>query len=358
MRIRSIAALALLIATTFARADDKILGPADYIAILTDSKLRYNMLSTPSVRPMKMLECPVRTEQMRVVKAANGERALDQWNVKLEALKLANEGETLYQAQDFDGAAAKYRQAIAADPDFVGAYFFLGDALLFGAKDPNAALEQYRKGIALDPTLHTGYLFSSTALVQLGQVAGAREQIVQALLNNPRYDSAWKVLQNSQRLQIKPVVRHKFEQPVGMVGIAAKDGIDIFGGVDAQYLGYAMCKAVWANEKPFADKHSPDAWTLEEERACVLNQMQSAYNATEAQVKKKNRRATEEQIVAALPPLERHLLEVAQARLLDGYILFEIIGQHCPLSTAMLDDQSREQIAQYLRKFVIVPATN
>jgi hypothetical protein len=58
--------------------------------------------------------------------------------------------------------------------------------------------------------------------------------------------------------------------------------------------------------------------------------------------------------VDAMPPLERHLWEVAQAKLLDGYILFEIIGQHCPMVMSTGNDEAIKQVDAYIRKYVIV----
>jgi tetratricopeptide (TPR) repeat protein len=154
------------LALTASAAD--LLGPADYLKILVDSKLHYNVQSEPAKKPLEEMVCARRDASMRVVQ--NGkEKTLVAWTVKPEASSLFDEGESFYQAEKYAEAAAKYRQAIEADPEAVAAYFCYGDTFLFGAKDPAGALAQYQKGIALDPTLPLGYFFSSTALVQLGK---------------------------------------------------------------------------------------------------------------------------------------------------------------------------------------------
>ena len=61
-------------------------------------------------------------------------------------------------------------------------------------------------------------------------------------------------------------------------------------------------------------------------------------------------------MIAALPPLEAHLFEVAQANLLDAYILFEIIGRHCAISLSLMNDDARQMIEAYIRKYIIVAA--
>jgi hypothetical protein len=60
--------------------------------------------------------------------------------------------------------------------------------------------------------------------------------------------------------------------------------------------------------------------------------------------------------LAAMPQLERHIYEAAQAHLLDGYLLFEIIGQKCRIGMSMMDDASRQQVEGYIRKYIILAA--
>jgi len=333
--MRSIFVLLFLVASAAAAED--VLGPAEYLAILAESKLHYNILSTPSKTPIEELRCPRRDESTRLV-IEGDKKKLVAWTVKLEALKLMNEGETLFQARDYAGATEKYKAAIAADPQAPSGYYFYGDALLFGSKDAAAALAQYEKGIALDPTQPLGHFFASTALVQLERPDEAREHVIKALTYYPSYQSLWKVAaSSSERWNVKPVVRHKFEPPAGYLGKGVK-GTDIYAGADNQWLGYAMCKAVWASEPQFAKRRTAGGWSLEEERACVLNQMMAQHNK------------------GAHTPLDQHLVDVLQAHLLDGYILFEIIGQHCPIGLSVLDDEAIRQIDGYIRKYVIVAA--
>ena len=280
---RLLLSLILIALPIIARADE-VLGPAEYLKILVDSKLHYNMLSQPSKTPAALMTCPRRDERMRVVREGDGKKLI-QWNVKLESLNLLNEGEVFYQAEKYDEAAAKFKAAIDMDPEFPSAYLFYGDVFLFGAKDPAAALAQYQKAIALDPTLPAPHFFASTAYTRLGRKAEAREQVIQALTFYPGYETLWKVAaQSPQGWGIKPVTRHKFEPPQGYLGAKTKDGIDIYGGTNGEWLGYAMCKAVWANEKKFEKRHSKDGWSTEEEHACVFNQLMSAYNATESKL--------------------------------------------------------------------------
>lgn len=359
--MRRVLALLPLFAVALTASAEDLLGPADYLAIMTASKLRYNLLGAPSKTPVAEMRCPRRDETTRV-KVEGREKTLVAWTIKVDAKKLLDEGEALYQAEDLPGAAEKYKAAIATDPEAVSGYYFYGDTLLFGAKDAAAALAQYEKGIALDPTMPSGHFFASTALVLLGRTDDAREQIIKALTYHPPYEMVWKIApQSHDRWNIKPIVRHTFEPPAGSVGVKGANGTDIYIGAGGEWLGYATCKAVWASEAKFRKRHRVDGWSLDEERACVLNQLMSRYNQTEAAMEEEQKKrgvaspaVKEDETIAALAPLDRHLFDVAKAQLLDGYILFEIIGQHCPISLSLMDDASIKQVDGYIRRYVIV----
>lgn len=355
--IAIILALTLLALPSFAA---EVLKPEDYLAIVGKSKLRYNILSEPSKTPVEELTCPRRDERTRLV-VDGKEKKLVAWQVAPAALKLLLEGEEHYDAQRMDEAAAKYKAAIATDPQALMAYFFLGDALLFGANDAEGALAQYRKGIALDPSIPTGHFFAASAYTQLGRLKEAREEIVQALIVYPGYEKVWKIgTQNPDYWDVKPMVRHPFEPPTGYLGRKGKNGIDVgidvFGGKDGEWLGYALCKAAWANEPQFDGKRGGSgSWSLEEERACVINQLTSTLNATDARLRKEQKTSiAENDVIAALPARERYLFDVAGADLLDGYILFEIIGQRCPIGMSLLNDDARRELEKYIRAYVVV----
>ncbi len=362
MRMRPLLLVLSFAFAAIAAADD-LLGPADYLKILMDSKLRYNFNQEPAKTPIAEMQCPRHDLSMRLINEGKDRKSLVNWVVKPEAIKLIVEGEKLFDNKDYAGASEKYKAAIDIDPEAVGAYYFYGDTLLFGVNDPESALVQYRKGIALDPTMPSGHFFASTALVRLGRRDEAREEIVQALTYYPGYEAIWKLADYADRWNAKPIVRHTFDVPAGYLGAKGSNGIDLYPGKDMKWFGYAACKAVWANEKKFAKKHKADGWSNEEEQACVLNQLMADYNTTEAtleEAKKKNDEAkpkvTEAEIIAAFDPFDRHLWDVAHDHMLEGYVFFEIIGQHCPLAMSLMIDEAKEAVEKYVRKYVIVAA--
>lgn len=358
MRYVQLAAALLVVLTgvSTAVAAEKPLSVVAYLKILADSKLTYNHIDQPSKTPVETRTCPDAEGPLRVVER-DGEKKLVPWIPSPAASKLLAEGEKAFQAGEHIEAAARFMLAVEKDPEAVTAHLFLGDAFLIGGKDPELALAQYQKAIALDPTFPSGHLFASTAYVQLGRKADAREEIIRLLTYHPSYEPVWKIARNPQVWGIRPVRSHRFEPPKGYLGVKGPKGIDIYGGTNGEWLGYALCKAAWANEPQFQAKRTEGGWSLDEEYACVLNQFGAVYNATKAKLQEKaSAPVAQSDVVAALPPLEAHLHEVASEQLLVGYILFEIVGRNCPLGLRVMDDAMKRQVEGYIRKYVIVAA--
>jgi len=349
-------AVGLIVLANVAAAGEPF-GPDEYLRILSDSKLRYNILGQPVKTPVEVRSCPNRDESMRVVQRG-GEKKLVPWPMSLDVSRLLADGEKSFQAGKYLEAAVKYAAALEKDPESAAGHLFYGDALLLGGKDPEAALAEYQKAIALDPTLPMAHFFASTAYVQLERKADAREEIIRALTFRPSYEAVWKVArQNPKTWGIRPVTLHRFEPPKGYLGVKGANGIDVFGGANGEWLGYAICKAVWANEDQFRTRHTDGGWAVEEEHACVLNQLTSVLNATEAKLRKQAAGPIDEKdVIATLPPLEAHIFEAANAKLLDGFILFEIVGRNCPIALCLMNDAAKQQIEAYIRRYVIVAA--
>jgi tetratricopeptide (TPR) repeat protein len=344
-----------LFAVSTAGAAEAPLSPAAYLKMLLDSKLQYNVIHEPSRTPAEIRTCPEPGGPLRVV-VRDGAKELVPWIPSPAASKLLAEGEKYFQAGEYVEAAARYMLATEKDPQALTAHLFLGDAYLIGGKDPEMALAQYQKAIALDPTFPSGHLFSATAYVQLGRKAEAREEIIRALTSHPTYEPVWKIARSApQTWGIRPVRPHRFEPPKGYLGAKGPKGIDVYGGANGEWIGYALCKAVWANEPQFQKKRAKGDWSLDEESACLQSQLASAYNATRVDLQKQvSAPVTESAVIAALPPLEAHLREVASEDLLDGYILFEILGRNCPVALRLIDDAMKQQVERYVRKYVIV----
>jgi len=355
---RSLAALLLLAAVPLAAAERR--NPAWYLKQLADSKHVYSVESKPAPDPIDEYTC--RTRVGKVARIRSGNR----WTLGIpqrhpDAAKLLAEAEELFDEGQFAEAAARYRKMIELDPNDVLAHLFYGDVFFVGESDYAGALAEYRKALAIDPANPSAYFFSANALMRLDRADEARAAVAAALSYNPVYESLYKVLDtNPEAFGLRPLARHRFDPPGGYLGKPDAKGIAIFGGEDGEWLTYAICKAVLRNEPAARKEVLGDAVeveaSFEEERACVTAHVEGNLNRARAMLEKTagTKPVSDADVLAAASPLVRHLAEVLQTGLLDGYVAFEILGQRCPIAAQMYPEPLHREVETYVARYVVV----
>jgi tetratricopeptide (TPR) repeat protein len=330
-------------------SQDDLLPPARILKVMTDSKLKYEIGPTlrPDVKPVEELSCLPRLPVQRVVIDAKGEKSLRAWEPAAKAAPHFMAAEKLFSEEHFPEATEEYRQLLALDPDFGPGWLYAGD-IPFGRGDYEAALKSYRKAIALDSTLATAHRFAADALLKLGRLDDAESEYVQAIAFDPSYDGAWEGLQVLGSLLSFKVVRPDFSPPEHWLGERQGDKVSIvFADSQKEWLGYVLCKAVWRNEEGYRRQRGGSqagkdyAWSTAEERDCLESYLIANVNASDGDT-------------AKMSPLARHLKEVAEAGLLDGFLSVAVIGKRCPIAAALLPDPLHADAERYIRAFVVV----
>lgn len=372
--LRRLFALLLLLAAAPLAADD-VSMPADIAKVMEQSNLVYSFgIGTGHIKkPLAKLECRARDSHERVVVDSEG-RHLVAWPAKEEARPHFEKAEEHYAAKRLAEAGAEYAEGLRLDPDYGPGWLFGGD-VPYGQGNYEEALTFYRRALALDPTLAQAHRFAADALRELGHYGEAEEEYVQALSYDPSYSNVLDALESLGEKAGFTVFRLELSPPKGAIGELVEGTVEI--GIDPAHLeelGYLNCKAVWRHEavwrarKLGRDPAAEYAWTPQEERECVAHYYLGLYQqiekrlkeeATKGEGKRKKRQVkiSEEEVLAAGPPILRHLHAVMQAKLFDGFVLFTTIGQRCPMTFPLMPDEMRGALEQYIRRFVILRPT-
>jgi len=348
-------------------------APADLLKAMTASKLHYDLgAKGPVEKPAEELHCPARSTQLRLVRSADGGKQLQLWQPAKEAEPHFDAAEKLFAAQSYEAAGEAYQKGLAVDPTYGPGWLYAGD-IPFARKDFATALTDYRKALELDPTLPQAHRFAADVLLKLGRFPEAEDEYVKALVYDPSYDGALEGLGVLGVGAGFTVARHEFLPPAAVLGEAEGGRVPIaLAAGQKPWLPYFLCRAIWRNEPPYRAQRLGRAaegayrWTLQEETECLLSYLVGNLNAAEGQLKEEAARKGRPKaeipaaaVLAGVPPLVRHLKEVADAGLLPGYALYAVLGQRCPSAIAMLPDTAQEDLERYIRRFVIVrtPAT-
>lgn len=360
--MRALAALVIIPlasgTATAPRAD--VLVPADYHAIMEKSPLLYS-IGAPVTKPLPRLSCPRRHSEMRVVEE-NGERSLVAWTPAPAAAPHAEAAERHYGAGELAEAEREYAALLAIDPDYGPGWLFRGD-VPFRRGDPAGALEHYRRALALDPTLPQAHRFAGDALAKLGRFAEAEEAYVQALAWDPGYSEAFDALEQLGRVRGFRVERFDWSLEA-VVGerIGREVAVQATDADSPEQLAYAICQAVWQSEDDFKARHgsAPGAWSSMIEEACILAAASAAWSHAAQRILDQSGAPADapepsrEEILARVPPWVRHLLERQDPAVLAGFVFFVAGGKQCPIAASLVPREIHDQVADYIRRFVIV----
>jgi tetratricopeptide (TPR) repeat protein len=340
---------------------------AQLMEIMTKSKLTYEIgVPRPVAHPVEVMSCSSRATEMRVIRSSGG-NSLQAWELSEKAKRHFEAAEKFFNEKSFSEAAEEYKKGLVLDPNYGPGWLYSGD-IPFGKGDYAAALVAYRKALALDPTLPQAHRFAADALLKMGRLDDAETEYVRALVYDPSYEGAWSGLELLGRLSGFTVKRPEFSPPDDMLGERQGDKVQIaIGEADQEWFGYFLCKAVWRNEDEYrrqkngGNKVQEYSWSTFEEKECLAAYLEFNINRIEAHLeeeaaKKGQPKAdfSESQLLAAAPEHVRSLVEVAQAGLLDGFMVMTVLGKRCPVAVSLVPESLLEDTERYVRRFVVV----
>jgi tetratricopeptide (TPR) repeat protein len=190
------------------------------------------------------------------------------------------------------------------------------------------------------------HLAKAEALLRMGRLDDAETEYVRALVYHPAYDGAWSGLESLGRIAGFQVKRPSFSPPTDALGERQGDKVQIgLAEKDLEWLSYFLCKAVWRNEPEYRRakgiKSEAYSWSTSEERECLTSYLGGSLALAKANL-------------AVLSPQARHLKEVAEAGLFDGFLIVADLGPRCPVAVPLLPESVLDQAERYIRRFAIL----
>ncbi len=373
---RSLAFILLLMPASPLYSVDPPASP-DFTAIQQHSQIAYKIVSLASgksvEKPVPELRCPPMRSRLRRVRDEHGVVSLKAWEPDAKAAPFFKEAESSLAARHLEEAANAYAKGLALSPEYGPGWANAGD-IQFARKDYAGALGFYRKALALDPSLAQAHHFAADSLFKLGQFSEAEDEYVQALVYDPSYEEVWSALKIVGPRAGFAAYRPAISTPAGAIGDNVDGKVEI-GVADPEWLPYLNCKAVWRHEDVYRKakvaavppRYSRSLtvagttypWSVAEEAECLRSYVAGNLSATAARLNPEGKSGqaagvSQERVLAAAPELVRTLVRVEEADLLDGFILFALFGQRCPMAVALFSDAERSQMERFVRKFVIV----
>jgi tetratricopeptide (TPR) repeat protein len=261
-------------------------------------------------------------------------------------------GETAFSKHDYDEAIKNYQRTLELDPQNYSATLFVGDAY-FAQKDFPQAQLWYDRAISVNPNIETAYRYEGDMLAKNGEAEKARTRFIEAVIAEPYKAIPWRALQawaKANKLDLRAV--HINTPQVSAEGQSSinitlnSGGLSSPGG--SAWIVYSGVRANW-HQKKFLEKYPLEAQyrhTLAEEVEALL----TAAGTLPALGDPKSKQLVDPDLVM--------LQAIAQAKLLEPYVLLNGADQGIAQDYAAYRETHRAELQEYLNRFVVpsVPA--
>ncbi len=322
---------------------------ADMYKIMEESKLAYNVGVS-----LDSMDIEYDTYSQRLVMAGTYvDRSGRQPELRLHSDRMFKypelkdqyfRAEEHFTKHNYDSARAYYQMILDVLPDNSNIMTYMGQS--YGIqKEFEQAKEWYTQAIEANPAEYMAHWFIADIYKREENYDLAVQHITIAHLfnrNNPRLLAA---LTDIYALNETPYDPWVFRPVYALHKGEAHNrdiGLDVADSLAAPWIGYAMCKALWAFEPDYADEMLAGASEppfLIEERECLLSLATIVLGLYDQQ---------------PIPQVEfRKMIEALENKAMDTFLLYEIVLRRNPSVAALLPPAVLQSLTAYIAKYHI-----
>jgi tetratricopeptide (TPR) repeat protein len=270
---------------------------------------------------------------------------------------LLQEGEKAFTAGDYSTALAKYTAAAEADPQLYIAPLFAGDTA-YEQRDLKTAAKWFARAIEVNPNRETAYRYWGDALLRIGNdPAASKPKFLDAIVAEPYNKLAWQGLQQWAQREQAVLLAPKIERPAAPA-VDPKKPNNITINIDpgktddkqhpgaSAWLGYSLIRAGYRGDQFKKEFPGENAYrhSLKEEDAAL----------TMVVTMLKEKKVAPEKLDESL----RNLVELSDAGMLDCWILISGADQGIAQDYDAYRKDHRQQLHDYLARFVVHGGAN
>ncbi|MCB1054933.1 MAG: tetratricopeptide repeat protein [Acidobacteria bacterium] len=355
-RLAALAVVAVMTGACSAHAGkfpDGVLDPAQLLKIVSDSKQLYELhgldeLPADQAADLASVLWPTaetEVEYPKVVVEDDGDKQLTTYPLDPRCLELLQEAEPTFAKGEHEAAGKLYSAIVEQYPTCYPATAALGDSYQFDGRY-EAALPWYQKTIELNPHDFIGYFFQASALLHLGRSEEARQSYIEALARRPHRPTVVTAV----RRAAGTLGYRALEKTFVPRAMARREGekIAVYADLERPYrAAYGLCKAIWLGEPEYTETRGggdENNWSLRAEEECLGSLAVSYFVLRED--------PEPEKPFEPDPDIE-DLLAVAEADLLDGFVLYELAYHFHPQMTLLVPEDLFDEVRAYLDAFVL-----
>jgi len=325
--------------------------PAEFFKILEKSPVKYTISQVEDLTPFNLVEHSMESDQIsqfhRIIVDTNKEKSLIEDVPKGKIAELYEKAAHELQQQNFLEVRKLYEEALSLDSTYFKTWTNLGDTYYLTG-DYEEAERLMKKALTLNEIGYQEYFFLADIYDRMHRSDEAIDAIAHAYMLNKNSLNVQRAVNrlldnNGFRLREDRLV---FPFQIKRTGISECE-IQLRKADGLNWMGMANCMACWEMEPQFHDRLvSEDRLnaTMDMYRECLANQgviMAGRKNKGEPLSK------TEELLTDAL--LNHYI---------NPIIYWEIMAGEVPRLMLLLPAETREQIVEYIKKYVFEKVDN